>query len=144
MIDGYLLHEANTNRNFQSSMLMGAHVQHKVVLVLRFFVTNWTLELWLDAAFEADVPVETVWPSVRIAAPRTGVGTTDNRRRHCHRLWWRRRHAHALEHRHRQGGSRTCTARVRRSGQLYRRRRSSRERFGFHSARKLPQVSGRC
>lgn len=124
-------------------MLVGAHVQHKVMLVLRLFVANRTFELRLDATLEPDVAVEAVRPGVRVAAPRARVRAADDRRRHCHRGRWRSRHAHTLEHRHRQGGRRTRTARVRRGGQLYRCRRGRRKRFRLHAGGKLPQVRGR-
>jgi hypothetical protein len=55
------------------SLEVGAHMQHEVVLVFGLLVANGTLELGLDAALEAQVPVEAVRPGVRVAAPRTRV-----------------------------------------------------------------------
>lgn len=52
---------------------MSSHVQDQIVLVLRLFVADRTLELRLYAAFEFYVSVERVWSAVRIAAARTRV-----------------------------------------------------------------------
>lgn len=48
-------------------------MQHEVVLVFGLLVANGTLELGLDAALEAQVPVEAVRPGVRVAAPGARV-----------------------------------------------------------------------
>ena len=125
-------------------MLMGAHVQHQVVLVLRLFVTHGTFELRLDATLEPDVPVEAVRAGVRVAAPCAGVRAADDRRRHRHcRLGRRCRHADTLEHGHWQRGRRTGAARVGRRGELDRCGGGNRERFRLHRAGKLPQVRRR-
>lgn len=48
-------------------------MQHEVVLVFGLLVANGTLKLGLDAALEAQVPVEAVRPGVRVAAPGARV-----------------------------------------------------------------------
>lgn len=46
---------------------MRSHVQHQIVLVLRFLVANRTLEFRFNATFEALVPIEAVRPCIRVA-----------------------------------------------------------------------------
>lgn len=48
-------------------------MQQQVVLVLGLFVAHGTLELWVDAALEPDVPGQAVQSGVRVAAPGASV-----------------------------------------------------------------------
>lgn len=68
------------------------------MFMFRLFVTNRALKLGLNAALEADVPVQAVGPRVRITTPGAGVSAAD-RRRHCR---YRRRNVDTFEHRYRQ------------------------------------------
>lgn len=72
-------------KKIKVSKIFSLHIPKKYLPVLGFLMTNWTLELRLDTALEADVPIETVRPGVGVSTAWTRIRRPDGRR------YWRQR-----------------------------------------------------